>query len=527
MARIYRTDIYDYNTLPTFDDYVIGTDPVDSNRTRNYRIADIIGLANGTATNFTTLFDTPADYTGQAGKSVIVNGTEDGLIFGTASGNFVTLDTVQSITEYKTFEVGGIGSTSLGVDNGISVGKNTGVGYGFMEMIPVTPAFDTSFNPSFYQGGNKQYRIGINAGDWILTGTSNEASTIVPYTRLVQNYTAPRTQTWQDKDGTIAHLADIPAAVDLSNYVTLSTVQTISGVKTFSNRMSTASFNMLPNGGGVLSGRHTLYINNSNQLAWLGLSSTKGVYLDQSLITSGNPIVKFQATGGTIAHLTDIPTNHVTTDTTQTITGYKTFSGGILINDSLSFTKRATNLVSASQGVAYFKTDNTFNISVGTGVATDNATFDGIDAFTAARTFTLPDANGTIALTPITTAFTPDIIDTTAGATYSHTTATGEYVRVGDLVTFSIAITNISTTGTGSGELRITGLPLSPARTSSALVELSGFIGTNFYQLQARVTTAGNIDFRYQAALDDSMSTLPAATIDAGTAIYITGSIIV
>jgi len=87
MARIFRTDIYDYQTLPTFEDYVIGTDPEDSNRTRNFRIADIIGLANGTATNFTTLFDTPVDYVGQAGKTVMVNGTEDGLIFGESSND--------------------------------------------------------------------------------------------------------------------------------------------------------------------------------------------------------------------------------------------------------------------------------------------------------------------------------------------------------------------------------------------------------------------------------------------------------
>tara|TARA_R110000823_G_scaffold304880_3_gene426662 strand:+ start:1048 stop:2193 length:1146 start_codon:yes stop_codon:yes gene_type:complete len=84
--------------------------------------------------------------------------------------------------------------------------------------------------------------------------------------------------------------------------------------------------------------------------------------------------------------------------TTQTFTGYKTFSGGILIDDSLAFIKRAVNITSSSQGLVYFKTDNTFNISVGTGAGAHNATFDGIDAFTAARTFTLPDANGTLAL---------------------------------------------------------------------------------------------------------------------------------
>jgi hypothetical protein len=90
--------------------------------------------------------------------------------------------------------------------------------------------------------------------------------------------------------------------------------------------------------------------------------------------------------------------NFVTTNTVQNITDYKTFSGGILIDDSLAFIKRLSNITSSSQGIVYFKTDNTFNVSVGTGVGAHNATFDGIDAFTVARTFTLPDANGTFAL---------------------------------------------------------------------------------------------------------------------------------
>lgn len=34
MARIYNTDIYDYNTLPTLEDYLIGTDKEDSKRNK-------------------------------------------------------------------------------------------------------------------------------------------------------------------------------------------------------------------------------------------------------------------------------------------------------------------------------------------------------------------------------------------------------------------------------------------------------------------------------------------------------------
>ena len=80
MARIKNTQIYDYN-LPSFDDYVIGTDAEDSLRTKNFRIADIVALVDGSAVNFLDLLDTPSDYSGQTGKIVAVNATEDAVEF--------------------------------------------------------------------------------------------------------------------------------------------------------------------------------------------------------------------------------------------------------------------------------------------------------------------------------------------------------------------------------------------------------------------------------------------------------------
>jgi hypothetical protein len=41
---------------------------------------------SGGATDFIDLGDVPSSYTGQAGKSVVVNNTEDGLIFTTSGG---------------------------------------------------------------------------------------------------------------------------------------------------------------------------------------------------------------------------------------------------------------------------------------------------------------------------------------------------------------------------------------------------------------------------------------------------------
>ena len=159
--------------------------------------------------------------------------------------------------------------------------------------------------------------------------------------------------------------------------------------------------------------------------------------------------------------------------TTQTFTGYKTFSGGILIDDSLAFTKRVGNITSSSQGVVYFKTDNTFNFSVGTGVGAHNATLDGIDAFTAARTFTLQDKSGTLAhlddLSGLQTAegtFTPTF-NAFSGNDYTVSTVFSSYYRIGNMVTVRIGANGITDGASTAGRFRITGLPYSVSGTNS------------------------------------------------------------
>lgn len=233
MARISRTDIYDYDTLPTFDDYLIGTDPENSLRTRNYRIADIIGLANGTATRFTTLFDTPADYIGQAGKAVIVNGTEDGLIFGDAGGGdaddtpygsswnsnldaatknaiydkvetLVDRVSTQSIGGNKTFTGSSVFSLDTVFKNSITVGASATVetfirAKGFV-------AFDNFETPTSTNFGINSLFFTSNKPTFLKhAGTTSTNRQSFDFSN-----TAPRTATFQNKDGVVAFLSDIP-----------------------------------------------------------------------------------------------------------------------------------------------------------------------------------------------------------------------------------------------------------------------------------------------------------------------------
>ena len=51
-----------------------------------YRIEALESTASGATTTFLELTDTPSSYTGNVGKAVVVNGTEDGLEFTAISG---------------------------------------------------------------------------------------------------------------------------------------------------------------------------------------------------------------------------------------------------------------------------------------------------------------------------------------------------------------------------------------------------------------------------------------------------------
>lgn len=73
--------------------------------------------------------------------------------------------------------------------------------------------------------------------------------------------------------------------------------------------------------------------------------------------------------------------------------------------------------------------------------------------------------------------FTPTLIDTGTGATYTYT-AFGDYVRNGNSVTVNIRISVTSTTGTPSGSLEIQGMPFTGKGASTkhalSLLKLSG-----------------------------------------------------
>lgn len=76
------------------------------------------------------------------------------------------------------------------------------------------------------------------------------------------------------------------------------------------------------------------------------------------------------------------------------------------------------------------------------------------------RTFTFPDADGTFALVSSGT-FTPTVSGTSTAGTGTYTTQEGGYIKIGNLVHFKIKL--VWTAHTGTGNIRIAGLPFSSA----------------------------------------------------------------
>ncbi|WP_425656787.1 hypothetical protein [Tenacibaculum ascidiaceicola] len=171
--------------------------------------------------------------------------------------------------------------------------------------------------------------------------------------------------------------------------------------------------------------------------------------------------------------------------------GFATFTR----DDNSTFTVDLSNLkdtVPQYQAGSNITIDSTdplqpiINATVGGGGATD-LSYD-------AATRTVASSTGTDAVIPTVTptnaglqkpdfyeegTFTPTLVDTGSGATYSATGVLGSYARIGNSVTIQIRFTSISTVGTPSAALSIEGLPFPLASGSGGSLSMSQFRGHN------------------------------------------------
>lgn len=114
--------------------------------------------------------------------------------------------------------------------------------------------------------------------------------------------------------------------------------------------------------------------------------------------------------------------------------------------------------------------------------------------------------------------FTPTLIDSGGGATYSGT-FTGQYVKIGPLVTIILSFVGIGTTGTPTGALEIGNLPYTVSLASSGSVSEMFGGNVNFYSISAQSvpTVTNRIRFVIQQALDSSLaSNMAVVTFTSG-----------
>jgi hypothetical protein len=239
----------------------------------------------------------------------------------------------------------------------------------------------------------------FEVGDWIISnGTAWEK---------VNNTDAVRT--------VFGRLGDVVAnASDYASfYVTLDTTQTITGQKTF-------NFETLRVAGN--SPAKPLIITNTNSTAYgsanfniIGFNSANNLYFNKSVLSGC--VIAFENTSvktytlpdasGTVALTSDLNA-YVTLGTNQTITGVKTFSENSLrVSSVLDFLGNTVvqpsilrNAFPNDYSINNFNTIgftefNNLYFSKGTNNNTSILSFNN----TAVRTYTLPDASGTIALT--------------------------------------------------------------------------------------------------------------------------------
>ena len=96
--------------------------------------------------------------------------------------------------------------------------------------------------------------------------------------------------------------------------------------------------------------------------------------------------------------------------------------------------------------------------------------------------------------------FTPAVVGTTTSGTATYSVQTGAYTKIGNLVYVNIYLTY--TSGTGTGQLRISGLPFTSAGSffSVAGVYLDNILLTATYYPQVIMNgSSTNVDF-YQGA---------------------------
>jgi hypothetical protein len=264
-----------------------------------------------------------------------------------AAGNYVTLDTAQTITAQKTFTTSGSSDTMI-----ISHGSGSGFA---LDVIKA--------------GNGEAIRVNKTSGSgnaMTVIGGNFEAPTIVK--------TGGTSSQFLKADGSVDSSTYLTTSIASLTYVTIATPTTITGVKTFSGNTlqlqadGTSQATIFRNSSGQQTntvGSNSFGFNNSNNIYF-----NKGSLTNAGILVFNNTAARAYTlpdATGTISLTSDLDA-YVTLNTTQTINGFKTFSNtifatnGATIGDQVLITK-STN----SGGLIVNQTGGTGNAVTITG----------------------------------------------------------------------------------------------------------------------------------------------------------------
>ena len=303
--------------------------------------------------------------TGSSGVSTLVGATLNIPDYGSALTGYVTLATTQTITGAKTFS----GLTSFTFSSG------TRMDYG--------PYLIKGSVPIAFSGSTTNIYSDATTNNIVIRDNLSIAK--LEFNNSTQTYTFPAAT------GTIALTSD------LSAYVTLAGNETITGVKDFNLGLTlqdgyypvpaTGYVGLASNGAGIT----------------ILLKSGLTVYNNNFQFPNASNDYNFPNATGTIALTSDL-TGYVTLAGTETITGAKTFSDSFLTLAPTSgggtLNLKQDAFLGATNGYTSLTSSGSdFAIIAATGVGTSKqAVFSLASLGATLRTYTLPDANGTIAL---------------------------------------------------------------------------------------------------------------------------------
>lgn len=378
--------------------------------------------------------------------------TTSNLMTITKTGEALKFQTVAGDDKYITFDGGG---DDFRLDHG-----TFNAGFGFESNLTLSVAPRTT---GVYSALATFSKNGSTFNNKVVVESPNSQLTLKGTNSVIFNVdasvTSDRTFTFGNRNGKLAVLADITDWATISGSRDSEDLEIFLGAKIGEGlethiQISDDAETVVVNAASGLRINGSLLVGSSANKATVSFSGTQG------------RAINLQDKDGTIALLSDIP------------------SGGGSTN--LGYTAEANNgVVTSSTG-----TDATIPSATTTSAGLMKASFYEEGTFTAA------------------------LVDTGGGATYTATTATANYTRIGNQVNFVLKLSNINTTGSPTIQrlqINTTGLPNVVQTGGYNVTQFLGGTET-FYSITAYRPTLQNISFFTQRALDGSLGGTPMSS---------------